>query len=198
MRKLLLIISFSFFLAGCNSLDIDTRSMVNEFEDYNMFSTDKEASLEKNDKATLPKTDFWPETPKNLMFEAKLEKVLPGNKVSLSNGYQYSLLGIDPTGERENERRVEFKVDEKRVAAFLNETLQDRKLYVETQGGIEVGIELSAYIWIGDSARLENVNALLLREGLVKAVRHPSLSTYDKTFKDLENDARAFNKGIWK
>lgn len=87
------------------------------------------------------------------------------------------------------------------AAKFVSELVLGKTVYLERDVSEKDQFgRLLRYVWLVDSNTdmQKMLNAMLVMEGLAKAVRYPPDLKYTETFEVLQDQAMAENKGMWK
>ncbi|MEK6967842.1 MAG: lamin tail domain-containing protein [Nanoarchaeota archaeon] len=115
-----------------------------------------------------------------------ISKVIDGETAILSSGQKIRLIGIEAPIKGESGYNAALKK--------LQELVEGKEVGLEKdREGVDNQGRLLRYLWVND----ENVNFLLVREGLVRVKIISPNTLYNKTFLDAEFEARSLRKGIW-
>jgi micrococcal nuclease len=194
-------LSIAFVLTGCssyegveNSVDSNALQKALPYQKTPAAEQEKEKTIVEN-----VETDFWPEMAKFKMREGTVTDILKGDVIEINGTERVRLLGIKANHSNEKRTRIYHEIPEEKTIQFLKDLLQNKKVYIEQNPEYpsDTNGETLAYVWIGDSEQLKNVNALLLKEGLAITERMDPASVYDATFKRIENEARTNQIGLW-
>lgn len=196
------ILSAALLLTGCSiggnptSTEVDTGKLQSILP-----YTDEKSIAEKkvNQVVENVKTNFWPESASFQMREGTVTKIIKGDLVEIDGKEEIRLLGIKTSNDEEKSRTY-HEIPEEETIQYLNELILNKKVYIEQNHQYPTNVmgDNLAYLWIGDAKELTNVNALLIKEGLALTKRMDPASVYDASFKNVENEARVNESGLWK
>ncbi|WP_162985734.1 thermonuclease family protein [Virgibacillus halodenitrificans] len=205
MKKIIGVAFFSaaLVLTGCTSGGDPTSSTkvdTNKLQSALPFTDPKDIAESKGEKVVENvDTKFWPEAASFQMEVGTVTNVIKGDLIEIDGKEEIQLLGIK-TSYEEEKARIYHEIPKEEAVLFLKELVLNKKVYIEKNPEHprnEKGQYL-AYLWIGDSEQLTNVNALLLKEGLALTKRMDPVTAYDATFKNIENKARENKTGLWR
>lgn len=190
-------------LSGCSASGgpsaVDENQFSNKMDELT-YRQDKEETSdgEKIAEVEPPETKFWPEMSRYKMEKAKVTAVASDGTIEVNSNERVMLLGIRIT-EDEKGGRTYHKMFPKEAQAFLEKKLINKTVYLEVNPEFKISPEgeTPAYVWVGDSEELQNINALLLKEGLAVTDRLENVSFYDQSFKKIENEANDLKIGLW-
>jgi micrococcal nuclease len=199
-----LILSSAIILSGCSS-GVPNAANDAEFDRKlnnitgNPLETDSESTQSKKHVIENVKTVFWPAQPQFKMRAAKVTDVNPDLTIEVNGNEKVRLLGIRTTEENKRTRKYHGMVP-KQAAAYTKKNLLNQQVYLEVNPAAQMNQkgETLAYIWIGNDKKLNNFNAVLLREGLAVTERQVGITVYDEAFKKIENEAIQKKKGLWR
>ena len=122
----------------------------------------------------------------------RVERVIDGDTVLLTNGWRVRYIGIDTPETKHPKKGVEYMGPE---ATEFNRQLVEGKPIV-----LEFDVEkhdkydrILAYVWADGTF----VNAELVREGYAKVYTFPPNVKYNKLFLALQREARKDKRGLW-
>ena len=200
-------LALSLLLTGCNNISendwVQTSQSNEQEQKINSLTTygnsDSESEEEEIKEVEQVKTEFWPATPTNKMAKDKVVKVLEGDLIQLESGEKFRLLGIS-TKTNTDYKRIYTEITEEFAVSYLKDTLLNKTVYIEQNASYPRNPqgEDTGYVWIGNSEKLININAKLLESGYAVTERIDNVTLYDKDFKQLENEARSDEIGIWR
>lgn len=204
IRKILCaLLSTTVLLTGCSS-SIESVGP-NAITDSNLESTLSLTNTSDTLKSKVTKkaenvdTTFWPEAAKFHMKKTTATKIIKGDLIEIEGKEKVRLIGIT-TEKHSEDGRIYYNIPEKDGVEYLKKKILNQTVYIEQNPAYKKNEhgELLAYVWIGDSKELKNVNALLLQNGLGMAKRMDPETIYDKAFKSIENKAKSNQIGLWK
>lgn len=202
LQKEILSVSFLLLLTGCSNNPVAPIETVDFSGELNsLMELPKPTDSFERKTENIPKepnTVFWPTKPKYLFVKETFEQAISGETIETKSGKRYKLLSIDTDGSSQKEKRKYVNINDTVAKTYLNSTLINQSIYIEVPPTIDKSQkEVPAYIWIGNSEQLQNLNALMVKQGVALSHRNPVSSVYDKELKDMENKAREEKKGIW-
>ncbi|MFQ5862681.1 MAG: thermonuclease family protein [Candidatus Brocadiales bacterium] len=120
-------------------------------------------------------------------FESALcKRVIDGDTIELSTGERVRYIGMDtlePKGKLGNV-----------IAEFNRFLVEGKEIRLEFDAEkYDKYNRLLAYVYVDDIF----VNAMLVKRGLAKVMTVPPNVRYKKDFQQLEEEAKAANRGIW-
>lgn len=197
------LLTVALLLSGCSgSSDSLEPATISETDLRNMLpytDTTVKTSVGEDIQIENVQTEFWPEAATFKMGESTVTKILEADLIELDGKYKVRLLGVK-TEDSGEDGRIYYEFSKDKIVAFLEETILNKTVYVEQNPNTptnNVGESL-AYVWMGNSEKLTNVNALLIKNGLAISGRMEHVTVYDKSFKTLENEAKLNKVGMWK
>lgn len=125
-------------------------------------------------------------------FTAKVDRVIDGDTVVISDMRKIRLVGIDSPETNHPDQPVQRYGEE--AKNYLRQRIEGRvcEFEYETTNELDVYGRTLAMIYLDG----ENINAEMIKQGLAYAyVKDPNSRTRD--FSVLENIAKKFRKGLW-
>jgi micrococcal nuclease len=125
--------------------------------------------------------------------EARIIRVIGGDRAVLAGGVRVRLVGIDAPKSAQNGRPGEFPAS--RARDYLTELIQGKTVRLEyDRERYDRSGRLLAYLFLPDGTL---VNAALVRQGLARVHIHPPNVRFREELLAAQQEAMAAGRGLW-